>query len=228
MINPIALEKIEVSIDGTSILENINLIIKPQNIQAVLGSTGSGKSVLLKLISGLIAADNGSIIGAEKLKISFVFQNNPFLPWLTIKKNLELVSDLSQFNPWLQRFKLNEYLEYYPKQLSGGTRQKFNLLRAFINQPDLILMDEPFAHLDIIQKEDLYDFTLQLWPDKKPAIILVTHDINEAIQLAHNVSFLSKKSKTLLKTLDLGPVMNADKQIHFEKLYNFYKNEGAE
>ncbi len=178
------------------ILDQLNLNVKEGSIHSLIGTTGVGKSLLLRLVSGLTQMQAG-VINADTENLSFVFQNNSFFSWLTIEKNLDLTSNqkTNEMHELIRRFKLDEYLQLYPKFLSGGTVQKFNLLRAFIGKPKLILMDEPYSHLDIIQREDLYRFTLELWNEYKPTIFFVTHDIDEALYLSNHISFLSKKSK---------------------------------
>lgn len=154
-------------------------------------------------MAGIRPPDSGNIDNKSE-KLGFVFQEEAFLNWLDIRTNLQLCHPLKIIDiNLIERFQLTEHLDKFPKQLSGGTKQKFNLLRAFTNNPETILLDEPFSHLDQIQKEDLYNFTIELWNLNKPTIILVTHDIDEAIYLSHSLSFLSKKLKNISHTIEV-------------------------
>ena len=178
--------------------------------------------------------DSGEIDNKSE-KLGFVFQEEAFLNWLDIRTNLQLCNPSQLLNENLiERFQLKEHLDKYPKQLSGGTKQKFNLLRAFTNNPDTILLDEPFSHLDQIQKEDLYNFTIELWNLNKPTIILVTHDIDEAIYLSHSISFLSKKTQNISHSFEVktnedthsSSLINERAKPHysdlFKKIYECY------
>lgn len=227
------LKNVSYAFQDTKVLEEINLAVNPGSIHTLIGITGAGKSLLLKLIAGILPLQNGQINSANT-SIAFVFQHNAFFSWLTIQKNLELTTSLNyeELLPWIRRFKLEEFLHLYPKQLSGGTAQKFNLLRAFLNRSNLLLLDEPFSHLDLIQKEALYNFTQELWQEYLPTIILVTHDIDEALYLSHQISFLSKKTKKILKTIELKSekeIINnflherskSDYLTNFSSVYNF-------
>lgn len=192
------------SFDNKQILNQLNLQVEKGSIHSLIGTTGAGKTLLLRVLAGLEKKQAGTIIRSSK-KISFVFQKNALFPWLTLKKNLELTTGkrIDHFSLQLKKFKLDEYLNLYPGELSGGTVQKFNLLRAFLSDSEVILLDEPFSHLDIIQRETLYEFTHELWKESKPTIILVTHDIDEALLLSHRISFLAKKERNITQTFDV-------------------------
>lgn len=233
----VILENIQLAIGNSQILNGLNLNVEKNCIHTIIGTTGSGKSLLLKLIAGMTKQSAGKREISAK-KISFVFQEQAFFEWLTIRKNIELSSGLKlNTNSWLERFKLKSYLDYAPNALSGGTKQKFNLLRAFLNKPEIILLDEPFSHLDQIQKEDLYNFTIELWKDYKPTIILVTHDIDEAIYLSHTISFLSRHEKKLTENIlirspeaqhteDLASEKNKPNYAtQFATIHAFYKKD---
>ncbi len=229
MIKSLSINNISHEFAQNVILQDLSLEIEHGSIHALIGTTGAGKSLLLRLISGLTDLQNGSI-ETDKQKLSFVFQNNSFLPWLTIEKNLELSTKLktSEMIMLLRKFNLLDYLKMYPKHLSGGTIQKFNLLRAFLNKSEIVLLDEPFSYLDIIQREDLYNAALDLWKEYRPTILMVTHDIDEALYLSHKISFLSKKEKRIKMTLSIGenqkslPITNlVEERLKKDYLNNF-------
>jgi ABC-type nitrate/sulfonate/bicarbonate transport system ATPase subunit len=186
------------------ILDDVEMIVDTGKIHALIGITGAGKTLLLKIIAKLVHLQVGTIKNNNE-KLSYVFQQAPFFPWLTLQKSLELGTGKSAIDilPYLKKFRLEEYVNHYPKEISGGTLQKFNLLRAFLTDAKLILLDEPFSHLDIVQKENLYDFMFELWSDLNPTILFVTHDIDEALVLSHQISFLSKKEKNIKKVFEV-------------------------
>lgn len=201
------------------ILKDLCLSVTPNSFHTILGLNGVGKSLTLRLISGLEVMQNGAIDRDSK-SVSFVFQKPNFYPWLSIRENLEISSKLSRksLEALFKRWHLDEYSEMYPSELSGGTLQKVNILRAFMQNPDLILMDEPFSQLDIIQKEEFYGFTKELLIEYKTTVVLVTHDIDEAIYLSTNISYLSKKEKNITNTLS----------IEMEKELDFYSQKTVE
>lgn len=195
------LNKVCFSFNEKKVIEDLNLEFKTGEIHTILGITGAGKTLLLKLISGILPLQSGSI-EKESNNVSYIFQQNAFLPWLTMKRNFEImqIPNDQKLYDLLVEFNIVEYFNYYPSELSGGTIQKFNILRAFTKNSQLILLDEPFAHLDIIQKEQLYCFLLKLWQHNKPTLVIVTHDIDEALYLSNRVSILSKLTKNITST----------------------------
>lgn len=173
------------------ILDHLSLSLKDNTIHSIMGISGAGKTLLLKLISKLSKIQQGSI-SQLPAKIHYVFQNAPLLPWLSVEDNLIFCSfNKNEIHDALKTFRLYEYKSYFPHELSGGMIQKVNLIRAFLHHPDLILMDEPFVHLDQIQKEELQSFTINLWKKERPTILYVTHDIHEALYISEDISILS-------------------------------------
>ncbi|MFA6237037.1 MAG: ATP-binding cassette domain-containing protein [Bacteriovorax sp.] len=217
------------------ILDNLNLEVSRNTFHTIIGLNGVGKSLTLRLISELETRQSGNIEYQSK-KITFVFQNAAFFPWLTISKNLEVCSDYGKeyIFKLLKDWKLEKYSEMFPNELSGGTLQKVNLIRAFMQNADLILMDEPFSHLDIIQKEEIYQFTSALFAEYKTTVVFVTHDIDEALFLSNQISYLSKKSKNITTTF---PVMLQKERSlfqqktieshlkYFSEIYNLLKSD---
>jgi len=194
----IQLEQVSYSIEGKNVLQNLDLEIEENSFHSIVGLNGAGKTVLLKIISGIYEFQSGKIQNSPESK-GYVFQDAAFFPWLTILQNLEIcsVKSSAEIIQELGKFHLSSTASLYPNQLSGGTLQKISILRAFLNRPELILMDEPFSHLDLIQKEEVYEFTLSLWRQYKPTIILVSHDLDECIYLSATVSHLSRKTRSI-------------------------------
>lgn len=187
------------------VLENVNFELKEGEIVAMLGKSGSGKSTLLRIIAGLIAPSSGSISyrGQAVTKpvpgIAMVFQSFALMPWLTVLQNVELGLE-AQGVPREERrnraieaidiIGLDGFESAFPKELSGGMRQRVGFARALVINPDVLLMDEPFSALDVLTAENLKSDLLELWKEKKTntnGILLVTHNIEEAATLADRI-----------------------------------------
>lgn len=182
------------------ILEDINLKIQNAEFLSIIGPSGCGKTTILNLISKLDLDFHGNIESSFS-NISFIFQDDRLVPWLTVKENLLLVSknkDLEKIIELLKIVNLEKYLEYYPNKLSGGMKRRISIIRAFINNPDLILMDEPFVSLDYPTAIDLKKEFLQLCKKFNPTVILVTHDISEAIHLSNRIVFFKKEPAKII------------------------------
>ena len=170
-----------------SVYDNFNLSIEEGKILAVLGESGSGKTTLLNCIAGLTAFE-GSI---PKLKCSYVFQEPRLVPNLTVKENLKLIcKDENKINGMLKRLHLEDKADSYPIKLSGGQAQRVSLARAFLYDSEIILLDEPLSSLDLRLKKEITDLFLSIWRDDKRTAIFVTHDIDEAVTVAHRIIIL--------------------------------------
>jgi NitT/TauT family transport system ATP-binding protein len=200
---------------GVRALENASLKIGVGEFVAVVGPSGCGKSSLLKLVSGLHPPLSGSVVVDGKsvngpLKIcGMAFQNPMLLPWRTALSNVLLPLEIVGSRPerargkWMQHVErarqllttvgLAGFEEKYPWELSGGMQQRASLCRALIHSPELLLLDEPFGALDLFTREELWDVLQTLWINQRPTVILVTHDLREAIFLADTVYVISPR-----------------------------------
>lgn len=187
------------------VLEDVNFILKENEFVALLGKSGAGKSTLLRIISGLIPASAGEVIYSGKpvtgpvKGMSMVFQNFALLPWLTVLQNVELGLEALGVAKMQRRARAIEAIDVigldgfesaYPKELSGGMRQRVGFARALVVDPKVLLMDEPFSALDVLTTDNLRSDLLDLWQEKKTnikGIICVTHDIEEAVILADRI-----------------------------------------
>ncbi len=196
--------------DKTTVLKNIDIKIKPKEFVCVVGPSGCGKTTLMNMIGGLIDHENQVIQSTNKdslevEKFGYVFQTSRLLPWLTVKENVELVCDTDSqnfnydsINYLLESFGLKEFVNFYPKAISGGMRRKVALARALINNPKVLLMDEPFVSLDQPTSESLYDVLVK-YRNKKPiTVIFITHVLKEALLLGDRILFFSKKPGTVV------------------------------
>lgn len=191
------------------VLDDIDFTLKEGEIIALLGKSGSGKSTLLRIISGLIQPSHGEAFYYDQPiqnpipGISLVFQNSALLPWLTVLQNVELGLE-AQGIPRKQRRRqalkaidtigLDGFESAFPKELSGGMRQRVGFARALVINPTLLLMDEPFSALDVLTAENLRTDLLDLWHSRRTntkAILFVTHNIEEAVKMADHIFIFS-------------------------------------
>lgn len=187
------------------VLDNLNFNLHEGEIIALLGKSGSGKSTLLRIIAGLIKPSGGEVIYRNKtvrdpiLGLSMVFQSFALLPWLTVLQNVELGLEAQGVSKTERRTRALEAIDIigldgfesaFPKELSGGMRQRVGIARALVVNPDILLMDEPFSALDVLTADNLRSDLLDLWQEKKTnlkTILLVTHNIEEAALLADRI-----------------------------------------
>ncbi|CUU49028.1 ABC transporter ATP-binding protein [Clostridium beijerinckii] len=211
------------NVDGKSvnILNDINLNINEGEFVAIVGHSGCGKSTLLKIIAGLLDYDDGNVtldsrrISKPDIDRGMVFQEHRLFPWLTIKENLAIGLDKLDnknkeeiISEHLKLVKLEGFENVYPHQLSGGMSQRAAIARALVNAPKVLLLDEPFGALDALTKIMLQEEILKIWEKEKTTMIMVTHDIEEAVYLADRIVVMSArpgKIKEVVK-VDLGRV----------------------
>jgi sulfonate transport system ATP-binding protein len=187
----------------TQALEGINLSIADGEILAILGGSGCGKSTLLRLASGLdhptagTVVLDGSVIREPHAAIGMVFQEPRLLPWLKISDNvgfglseLEDAARRERVMRVLERIGLGAYGERWPRELSGGQAQRVAIARALVPQPKVLLLDEPFSALDPFTRASLQEALLSLWAAQRPTLVVVTHDVEEAIVLADRIAVM--------------------------------------
>jgi len=190
------------------VLEDVNFKLQKGEIVALLGKSGSGKSTLLRIIAGLVAPSSGRVtyrghsVTRPVPGIAMVFQSFALLPWLTVLENVELGLEAQGISRAERRRRAIETIDIigldgfesaFPKELSGGMRQRVGFARALVVNPDVLLMDEPFSALDVLTAENLKSDLLELWQEKKTntnGILLVTHNIEEAAMLADRIVML--------------------------------------
>ena len=193
------------------VFENLELQFAENEITCILGASGVGKTTLLRILSGLTDY-TGEIENLPK-KVGYVFQEPRLLPHLTVEQNLLYVGGrYALIEELLQKTEMTSHKDKYPKQLSGGEKQRVAFARAFVCEPDLLLMDEPFSSLDTALKIRQMQAFVHLWEEKKPTTVFVTHDIEEAWALGHRIVLLRKGEIAL----DLHPNRTAFPSLYGE------------
>ncbi len=173
------------------VFKNLSLSIEKGNLLCVLGESGGGKTTLLNMLAGIIPYE-GNIKNAPE-RVGYIFQEPRLLPNLTVEENLryaggryELIDEI------LRKTELSDKRDKRPKQLSGGEKQRVAIARAFLSEADTLLLDEPFSSLDTALKIRLAKVFSRLWKEKRPTVVFVTHDVEEAWMLGHRVIVLRK------------------------------------
>ncbi len=193
-------------------LKAVNLHVEQGEFVCVVGASGSGKSTLLRLIAGLEVPTTGQISvddkpvtgpGADR---GMVFQDYTLYPWMTVQKNVEFGLKLQgadqqtrkeQASYYLEMVGLAQFAQALPKQLSGGMKQRVAIARALCSQPKILLMDEPFGALDVQTKETMQQFMLDLWQRTGTSILMITHDVREAVFLSQRIYVMTARPGTV-------------------------------
>ena len=208
------------SFDNSLILNHIEFDVKDGEFVAILGPSGCGKSTILNILAGLLVADSGIVtVDNKEVKgisnhFSYMPQSDLLLPWKTILDNVTLYGQINgnrkeaveQAKQEFKRFGLDGYQDAYPSQLSGGMRQRAAFLRTALCKAEILLLDEPFGALDVITRNDMQDWLLNLRKEYNRTNLLVTHDIDEALYLADRILILSNKPSRIIKEIDLSSI----------------------
>jgi sulfonate transport system ATP-binding protein len=201
-----------------SVLEDITLTVAPGEFVSIVGTSGCGKSTLLRLVVGLEDYAGGEIsIGSDPVKgpsveRGMIFQEARLFPWLTVEQNIAfgLVNKISKkeerkiVGEHIELVGLSGFAKVYPHQLSGGMQQRVSIARALVNKPKLLLLDEPFGALDAMTRIQMQQEILRIWEKEKTSMILVTHDIDEAIYLGDRVVVMSARPGTIKKIVQVN------------------------
>lgn len=187
------------SYDGLPVLSDLSLTLSPGEIVALIGPSGCGKTTLLNLISGLATPDTGTI-EATDTRLSYMFQSPRLLPWRTVEENIRLVREDAEpeaVRTLISDVGLKGFEGYYPTQLSGGMARRCALARAFHFGGEFFLMDEPFQGLDYGIRMEMVNMLLEIWKIKKPGVLFVTHEIDEALTVATRIAVLTPRPTTI-------------------------------
>jgi len=193
-------------------LQEVDLSVKKDEFVSIVGASGCGKSTLLRIICGLDTEYSGNVylsgnkVTAPSLNCGLVFQEHRLLPWLTVAENIELA--LNNHTETQKKELIAKYLalvdlsgteKFYPNQLSGGMAQRVSIARALVNQPEILLLDEPLGALDALTRLNMQKEILRVWKQERTTMIMVTHDIEEAIFLGTRVIVMSPRPGTIKK-----------------------------
>lgn len=203
--------------EDKSIFEEISFNLKENEILSILGPSGCGKTTLLNVIAGIDDNFSGEIKTNTKLKrkidnFSYAQQNDLLIPWRNVLDNAVFGLEINNINKkesypkalgLMSKFKLNGVEKKFPHELSGGMRQRVSLIRSFLLERPILLLDEPFGSLDSITREDLQDWLIDILKTYKMSVIFVTHDINEAIKISDRIIILGGKTGKIIKEINL-------------------------
>jgi len=203
--------------NGVNALERFSAEIRQGEIVAIIGGSGCGKSTLLRAVAGLDRATSGAVvldhiaISAPHEKIGIIFQEPRLLPWLSVADNIGFgLGDLSadvrrtRIAHALTKVGLADKANAWPRELSGGQAQRVAIARALVPQPEVLLLDEPFSALDAFTRRDLQDHLLDLWAETRPTLVLVTHDVDEAVVLADRVFVMRPRPGRLFEEIQIS------------------------
>lgn len=210
----------EVDNSQVHVSDNVNLAVREGEFISIVGPSGCGKSTLLRIVAGLDRATSGRVVnrGREITGISknigMIFQEPRLFPWLSIRDNVSFSFSIPQ--RWKEKKRINELADYYlklvdlsdfaqayPNQLSGGMKQRASIARALIENPEILLLDEPFSALDAFTRMSMQKELLKIWETEKKTMILVTHDIDEAVFLSDRIVVLSERPSTVQRIIEV-------------------------
>lgn len=216
-----------------TVLQDINLQIAQGEFVCAIGASGSGKSTLLRQIAGLDRPTRGEVRIDQQLVTGpgsdrgMVFQQYTLYPWMSVQQNTEFGLKLQGVPKRLRREQASYYLNVVgltdfatalPKQLSGGMKQRVAIARALASEPKVLLMDEPFAALDIHTRESMHEFMLDLWRRTQLTVLMITHDVEEAILLSNRIYVLSSRPGTIKREV---AVQLSDRTIPVKRSHEF-------
>ncbi len=224
--------------DRVTVLNGVDLAIRKGEFITLVGPSGSGKSVLLDIIGGLVEASGGSIsIDGKRIvrpdaKTGYVFQQYALFPWRTALANVEYALEVrgvgsaerrEKARYFLSLFGLSGFEDRFPNQLSGGMQQRVAIARALATDPEVLLMDEPFAALDAQTREILQAELLRIWEKIKTTVVFVTHSIDEAIYLADRIVVMTARPGTVKEILDIDLPRPRDGDIRASTEFNAHR-----
>lgn len=206
----ISINDINKKYDEKIIFNNLSIDFYRNRVNAIVGKSGCGKSTLLNIVSGVIKNDGIQINKLKELGISYIFQDDRLIEWLTVEENIKLVCGRKYgkeelelvCDKYFEIIGISEFKKYYPQMLSGGLRQRVNIARGLIFPSQIIIMDEPFKSIDVKNKQAIVESIKKMQKKEDRTIILVTHDIDEALYLADKIYVLGGSPTKVKSVLD--------------------------
>lgn len=219
----LSIENLEVKYGNTEALSDFSLSINDGEIYSLIGPSGCGKSTLLKVLCGILREYKGRItlhdrcFSPKEITIGYVPQQYGLLEWKTVRENIFLPFRLNknrilkeqEVSEIICSLEIEDLLDRYPSQLSGGQKQRIALARAFVSQPDILLMDEPFSSLDTFTSEASQRLFLHLWKKYKVTTLFITHNIHEAVSIGEHIIIMSKAPGKIIHKVD-NPLFNVE------------------
>ncbi|UCE73321.1 MAG: ABC transporter ATP-binding protein [Methanomassiliicoccales archaeon] len=222
----VTLKNVSKSFDDLMAVRDLSLVVKDEEFVSLLGPSGCGKTTVLRLIAGLEQPTNGEIYEDGKLVSGpgsdrgMVFQEFALFPWRTVIKNVEFGLEIKGLSKHKRREKALKYIDLvnlegfedtYPHELSGGMKQRVGIARALANEPDVLLMDEPFGSLDAQTRNIMQKELLRIWEQTKTTIIFVTHSVDEAVYLSDRIIALTARPASVKKTIPVNLLRPRDR-----------------
>lgn len=223
--------------EGTAALEDVNLAIFKGDFICVLGPSGCGKSTLLNIMAGLLPATSGEImmegvpVEGVDWKRAVVFQNPTLYPWLTVSQNVAFGPEVRgvdkqetqrRVSEMLEIVGLKDFADVKPYELSGGMRQRASLARALVNDPHMILLDEPFGALDAFTRVAMQDLVRKIWKEMGTTVFLITHDVDEALMLGTRVLAMSQRPGRIIREYNIDftrQVADSEEDVRYSDEY---------
>ncbi|MCM3408543.1 ABC transporter ATP-binding protein [Metabacillus litoralis] len=225
---PLLQSELEISINGLSkvyqtkagsfqALEDVSMYVKNEEFVSILGPSGCGKSTILRILAGLEDSTSGSVkvsdqeVVGPSVNRGMVFQSYTLFPWLNVRDNIEFGLKLKGMGSkerkeisdrYLELVGLERFAESYGKELSGGMKQRVAIARSLANNPEVLLMDEPFGALDAQTKQSMQQLLLDIWKKEKTTIVFITHDIDEAIFLSQRIYVMQARPGKIIEEID--------------------------
>ncbi|MFZ0613436.1 MAG: ABC transporter ATP-binding protein [Desulfobacterales bacterium] len=204
--------------DTVQVFDQIDCRVEQGEFLTIVGPSGCGKTTLLRMIAGLEEISAGEIrLNGEHLngcneKVGLVFQEYALFPWRKLRQNIEVGLEIkgvparerrAEAMKYIAAFGLEGFENKYPKELSGGMKQRVAIARTLITNPQIVLMDEPFGSLDSQTRNTMQNFLLKIWAERKDTILFVTHNVDEAVYLSDRIAVLSPRPAKILKVFDV-------------------------
>ena len=224
--------------ESTNAVDNISFDIYENDFISLIGPSGCGKSTILSIIGKLDDKSYGDIVYKDGINISYMFQEDALFPWKTVLDNcllpLKINNSINEENKsyvinLLKKYGLYEFINSYPNELSGGMRQRVALIRTLASKPDLLLLDEPFSSLDSQIKIQVSNDIYRIIKDENKTVLMVTHDIGEAISMSNKIILLTNRPARIKNTYDINLQGNTpnDKRTdkNFINIYNTIRDD---